>query len=165
MKLMLALVCAIGLMAFRCRGSGFGTCGAPPAGDTEAPRGAIAIEMLQGNRWVLVSIGRDSTVNIPADDRFNIVFSGNDDGFVHSLALGMQWTEWVGSLPRLVQPLVQPKLFDVACTPRLDVTRFTWQGSPRAYRFEAIAEDYAGNYGRSPQLTVVHGTPPDPIDP
>jgi len=121
--------------------------------------------MLQGNQWVILGIGRDTTVRIPETDRFNVAISGDDAGFVHSLALSQQWTEWTGSLPRLVQPLVQPKMFDTACTPRFDAARFTWQGAPRAYQFEAVAEDYAGNNGRSPRLTVVHGVPPVPFNP
>ena len=103
--------------------------------------------MLQGNRWVILGIGRDTTAQIPATQRFNIAISGDDAGFVRSLALIPEWTQWNGAQPQLVQPLVQPKLFDVACTPRFDAARFTWQGdrgrttsrqSPRTMRVTSV---------------------------
>ena len=139
-------------------------CGSVPPTDTVAPTASMTIvyKDIRGD-WREQPITADMTVRVPANRKFVIVYAGRDNVGIRELGLGRSWTEWVGNLPRAVFPLVQSKTFREACSPRSEANSFRWRRA-RIYRFTTSAEDFHGLDGASPQLTVIHGTPPGPIE-
>ena len=139
-------------------------CGTVPLDDTVAPTASMTIfyEDVRGVRRE-VRITADTTVRVPAHRKFEIVYAGRDNVGISELALGRSYTEWLGNIPRAVSPLVESKSFEIACSPRSSADAFRWQGV-RTYRFRTSVEDFHESYGASPQLTVIHGTPPGPIE-
>ena len=142
-----------------------GECGVPiPDNDSTAPTTGISMEYRVGGQTTIEDITQDTTINVPVEQHFVIIYGGNDEGGVKYLTLHPRWTQYVGHLPQSVTPLVAPADFsDLACTNRLMTERFEWE-DVRVYRFYVTAEDFRGNVGRSPTLTVVHGKPPEPLE-
>jgi len=141
-----------------------GRCTGVPPTDGTPPTATLTIEFWDENgQPQLLQISTDTTIEVAEEERFNIVYGGTDDVGIRTLVLDFHWTQWAGSTPQRVSPLISPRTFDTACSPRSDATRFRWEDRPKSYGFQAFATDFHGNRGSSPKLTVVHGTPPGPI--
>lgn len=141
-----------------------GRCTSVPTTDAIAPFATLSIEFWdEDGQPQLQAITADTTLQIAPGERFNILYGGTDDIGVRTLVLDFHWTQWAGSTPQRVSPLLQPHTFASACSPRAAADKFRWQGGPRVYSFESGATDFHDNGTRSPRLTVVHGTPPGPI--
>jgi hypothetical protein len=142
-----------------------GNCHSIPSSDSILPTASLTIEYWDGNGQPQVeTITADKTIHVSENQRFNIIYSGADNVGIKYLWLQLSWTQWAGSIPQLVEPMVAPTDFGgTACSPRSASQKFTWPGGPRVYRFSVLAEDYHQNRGHSAPLTVVYGQPPEDI--
>jgi len=155
-----------------------GSCNSIPAEDNIAPVAHLSIEYWPHKNWppdtpsqeTVQDITADSTVQLQpfalhtAINYFNIIGSGSDNVGIKYLWIEFEYTYWTGAIAHKVQPLIAPTDFgSQACTPRSASTRFTWDGNPTSYKIWCVVEDYHHNRNSSPMLTVVYGTPPQPL--
>lgn len=149
-----------------CGNGGAVDCHTIPDVDDVNPVATITIEYwTAAGQPKLEEITTTRTITVDERQRFNILYTGRDNVGVNKLWLDLRWTQWNGGVPQSVTPTIAPETFgDNACSPRIASSKFVYQ-QPRIYRFTAHSEDYHGNQGISPALTVIHGEPPAPLTP
>ena len=133
-------------------GTGTFACGDIPDVDETPPGAGLAVEYSDDSGTHFLVIEQDTTLEIPRSNPFTIVYSAQDGGGVHELAL-----HWKGSKvnpPQSLDPTTVPDVFDTACSLRLLTRQYDVDGVD-SQTLHVTAADFHDNHAMSPKLTVI----------